>query len=56
MQVQLVMVMCRIPLLDHCDLLFMVHCTSEENLAWPINFILLNAGSSNLSYKKKLEW
>jgi len=54
MQVQLGMVVCRIPLLSHCDLLFMVYCTSKENLVQPITFILFNVGSSNLSYKYTL--
>jgi len=56
MQVQLGMMVCRIPLLGHCDLLFTVHYTSKENLAWPITFILFNAGSSNLTCNYDLEW
>jgi len=48
------MVVCRIPLLGHCDLLFTVYCTSKENLVQPITFILFNVGSSNLACKYKL--
>jgi len=37
-------VVCHIPLLGHCDLLFMVYCTSKEILVRPITFILFNEG------------
>jgi len=56
MQVRLGMMVCCIPLLGHCDLLFTVYCTSEENLVWPITFILFVAGSSNLACKYNLGW
>jgi len=54
--IQLGMVVCRVPLLGHCDQIFMVYCTSKENLDWPITFVLLNAGSSNLACKYDLGW
>jgi len=56
MQVWLGMVVCHVPLLGQCDLHFTVYCTSDENLVWPITFILFNAGSSNLAWKYNLGW
>jgi len=49
MQVQLGMMVCRIPLPGQGGLLFTFYCTSKENLVWPITFVLFNAGSSNLA-------
>jgi len=54
MQVQLGMVVCHIPLVGHCGLLFTVYCTLKENLVRPITFILFNVGSSNIAYKYNL--
>jgi len=55
MQVQLGMMVYRVSLLGHCDLLFTVYCTLKENIVQPITFILFNAGSSNLAIKYDLE-
>jgi len=49
------MMVCRVPLLGHYDLLFTGYCTSEKNLVRPITFILFDAGSSNLACKYDLK-